>query len=88
MRTLNFGQLPQPMKLEELVDFMRRALAKLEEHSQQYDKPLPNIYTFTNTTVPLRTLNAATATTANIVNFIATYFSDLAERGMVNIDVS
>jgi hypothetical protein len=88
MKRLDFGILPPSPDTKHLADYLRNMASILEQNAERFGTPLPNVYAFTNTTVPLRTLNASTATTAQIVNFLATFFQDMASRGNVKTEVS
>ena len=67
---------PIDVKVNWCIDAINRIADASQEDSGTYADP----YTVTNTT-PLRTLNAQTATLAQVAEVLATWLSDTKKRG-------
>ncbi len=68
-------------KSEDIDDFIARALEQISQASDEDALTIADAFTVTGTYTPTRTLNAGTATTAQLAAFVATFISDLTKRG-------
>jgi hypothetical protein len=75
---LSFGQKGMG---ESTDDFLSRALRIIEEASNEDAMLIADAFSVTNFTAT-RTLNAGTATTAQLAAFVATLISDLQKRSI------
>jgi hypothetical protein len=60
--------------------YLRRALDQIADASLEDALPIADAFTVTNFTASYA-LNAGTATTAQLANFVATFINDLKRRG-------
>lgn len=84
MRLFNFGRVPRGASAQVIADNLNAVISLLESNAQVNDRPLPNPYALSNIT-PTRTLNASTATAADVANFVGTLVQDMASRGLVKL---
>lgn len=82
MRPIQTIAKPGPnAPLERKVDWLMNVIDRIEAASQEDTGAIADPYSVTNTT-PLRTINAQTATLAQVAEVVATFLSDMKKRGM------
>lgn len=81
MRTVSLGKAANPKDLEAWKKWVEQALAEIERATYEDLSAVAGDFTVTNFT-ETRTLDAGTATLADVTNVLCTFIQDIRNRGM------
>lgn len=80
MRPVNFGLAPPTKEPERFAQWVKDCMSEIDRASNEQAEAVADAYAPSNYTAT-RTLDAATASAADIANVLCTFLDDLKNRG-------